>query len=178
MMAHYRCPLCGHQMDRNLVLFLDHTHQHIIDKIKEQHPEWVASDGLCKPCGEFFEKQLSGELSFANIGPAERRKRFFLGVLMTAVSLLFAIGMVSLELDRVWRFFLFFPVFGALLGFLQERQRTCFVLAEKGLRNLDSGAEQVGSASEARSLQLKGRKILLQSAGIALAVAFLFSVFP
>jgi hypothetical protein len=67
--------LCEKTMERNLVLYLDHTQAHIIDRIKEEHPEWVEADGVCAPCAEYYTRQLSGELETANIGPGERRKR-------------------------------------------------------------------------------------------------------
>ena len=41
----YKCPLCGRKIVRDLVHFIDYTHHHVIDKIKNNHPEWVESDG-------------------------------------------------------------------------------------------------------------------------------------
>lgn len=57
-MATYRCPVCAEEMLRDLILFLDHTHQHIIDEIKKSHPDWAASDGACRKCIEYFQNQF------------------------------------------------------------------------------------------------------------------------
>lgn len=43
----YHCATCGIDMDRDVLIFLSHTDQHIIDAIKEMHPGWVESDGAC-----------------------------------------------------------------------------------------------------------------------------------
>lgn len=54
-MAGYKCPLCKTEMERDVALFLDHTNQHIIEKIKEKHPDWAASDGTCQKCRDYYE---------------------------------------------------------------------------------------------------------------------------
>ena len=45
----YTCPTCGESVERDLLVFLHHTDQHIIEAIKNQHPEWVKDDGTCPP---------------------------------------------------------------------------------------------------------------------------------
>lgn len=57
-MQEYTCPVCGKKMARDLIPFLDHTNQHIIEKIKEKHPDWVSSDGVCDKCHEHLTKSL------------------------------------------------------------------------------------------------------------------------
>lgn len=57
-MATYRCPVCQEEMPRDLVLFLDHTNQHIMDEIKRKYPHWVAADGVCRKCVEYFQSQF------------------------------------------------------------------------------------------------------------------------
>ena len=59
-MAVYTCPVCGDEMPRELIRFLDHTNGHIIDTIKSKHPEWVGKHGICEKCLEYYQKQLSG----------------------------------------------------------------------------------------------------------------------
>lgn len=61
-MPEYQCPICGEKMQRDLIRFLDHGNQHVIDSIKKQHPNWVESDGVCKKCAEMLQKTMSGEI--------------------------------------------------------------------------------------------------------------------
>ncbi len=55
-MAHYQCPLCDKLMERDLLVFNEHTNQHIMDTIKKDHPDWVTKDGACKKCCEHYKK--------------------------------------------------------------------------------------------------------------------------
>ena len=176
--ATYQCPMCGNKMERDLVLFLDHANQHIIDKIKESHPEWVAQDGICKPCANFYALQLSGKLDSINIGPLERRKRLKLGIAMLAVSTAIILIFVLSASPRIWRFILFFPIFLSLLCFIENRESTCVVLAEQGVRDLDLGRWKIDDDAIAAGIKNRARKILLKSAVFAaLATAFL-ALFP
>ena len=165
----YRCPMCDRTMERNLILFLDHTNQHVIDQIKKEHPEWVESDGVCKPCAEYYKKQLSGQIE-ENIGPRGRRNRFWLGILMTIFSLGLAFIFKSNGVPKPYFLVLFFPFFAGFLGFIQARQKTCAILAERGVCDMDSGEGKVANLELAKRLKSRGRKILLQS---AFAAAFL-----
>ena len=60
-MSAYQCPVCHKEVPRDLVVFLDHAKQHIIDEIKKQHPEWVENSGVCKQCMMYYEEQLGGK---------------------------------------------------------------------------------------------------------------------
>lgn len=176
-MGTYQCPLCGRTMERNLVLFLSHTDEHIIDKIKEEHPEWVEADGVCKPCAEYYKKQLSGELTSTNIGPAGRKRRRVMGIAMLVLSGVLALGLISVRSERVWRLLLFVPVFSGMLGLIQAREKTCAVLAEFGMRDMDSGQYKIDNRAAALNLKTRGRIILIKSALWALAVTALFFLF-
>lgn len=57
-MADYLCPVCGKEMPRDLMVFLNHTDQHIVNEIKKTHPQWVDADGVCRRCLEFYRRQL------------------------------------------------------------------------------------------------------------------------
>ncbi|MFQ5893955.1 MAG: hypothetical protein ACE5H5_06545 [Nitrospinota bacterium] len=43
----YTCPTCGETFGLDLLVFLRHTDKHILEAIKESHPEWVEADGAC-----------------------------------------------------------------------------------------------------------------------------------
>ncbi len=168
--------MCGRQIERNLVVFLDHTDQHIIDKIKELHPEWVEADGICKPCAEYYRKELTGsELSDANIGPHERQKRFGMGIVMLVLSFAIAYFFHLVGSSRSVRLFLFLPIFFGMLGLVQAQEKTCALLAERGLKNMDAGEMKVEDVNIEKALRIRGRAILIKSALLALLLtAFLF----
>lgn len=162
-------------MERNLILFLDHTEKHIIDRIKEAHPEWVAQDGVCKPCAQYYRSQLSGESSRSNIGPAGRRRRWVMGVALLAASFVLDFVLVAAGINRSARVFLFVPIFLGMLGLIQAREKTCALLAEFSLREAETGEEKINDPAVAGRLKRRGRKIFFQSALGALALtAFLF----
>ena len=162
-------------MDRNLILFLDHTEQHIIDRIKEAHPEWVEEDGVCKPCAEYYKSELSGKLSDTNIGPRGRRRRLAMGVVMLAAGLILDLIFIAAGLGRPWRLLLFAPIFLGTLGLIQARERTCALLAEFCLREAPTGERRISDLAVASRLKIRGRRILIQSAmGAACATLLLF----
>lgn len=56
--AAYMCAVCGESMDRDLLAFLRHTEHHILDALKEQHPEWVEEDGRNSRLLDIYHVQL------------------------------------------------------------------------------------------------------------------------
>ncbi len=165
-------------MERDLALFLSHTDQHVIDQIKREHPEWATADGVCKPCAEYYKKQLSGEPAGANIGPHGRRKRFLMGIGMLVLACILAFLFRSSGAGRLQHLLLFIPIFFGIFGLIQAREKTCAVLAEFGVRDMDSGQCRIDSGDVARSLKARGRKIFLTSilwASVLTALFFLFS---
>lgn len=177
-MAKYRCPLCEREMERDLILYLDHTQQHILDQIKREHPEWVESDGVCKPCSDYYQRQLSGKPDFANIGPEGRRRRVALGIGMLVVGLALALALFGLDLGRVSRLTLFVPFFISFLGFIQAREKTCAVLAEMGMSDPDSGQAKISDEAVVCRLKARGRFILVKSFLGALLLTALFFLLP
>lgn len=172
-MTNYQCPLCGNTMARDLVLFLDHTNQHVIDKIKQSHPEWIAENGACKPCVDYYQTQISGEN--INIGPRERQKRVVLGIVALIFSAAAGFYLIGSQSPRILRLGLFVPLFFGMFGLIQAREKTCSVLAEIGSQNLDAGVQKIENASIIEGLKHKGRQILLKSAFAAgLITAILF----
>ena len=152
-------------MDRDLVLFLDHTNQHVINQIKLSHPEWVAENGACKPCSAYYETQISG--AGFNIGPAERRKRWILGFFSLAVSFSGAIYLKTSQMPHMLQLGLFAPFFLGFFGVIQAREKTCSLLAEMESKNMDWGPEKIADSLSAQELKKKGREILLKSAAAA-----------
>ena len=56
----YKCSLCHKKVDGDLLVFTNHTEEHIFDEIKSTHPEWVGDDGVCQKCVEYFKGQMKG----------------------------------------------------------------------------------------------------------------------
>lgn len=165
-------------MERNLILFLDHTEQHIIDRIKEVHPEWVEADGVCKPCADYYQRELKGELKETNIGPAGRRRRFVMGVVMLGISCGLGVIFITQGWGRGWRTVLFFPVFLGILGLIQSREKTCALLAEFCLRETQTGEKRINDLAVANRLKIRGRKVLIQSLLWATGLTLLFFFLP
>lgn len=174
----YLCPLCGRSMPRELILFLDHTRSHIIDKIKEQNPEWVEADGACKPCTEYYEMQLSGEWRDSNIGPKEQRKRLALGMGMFFVGGAMILFFLLNPAPRLWRSALFIPVFLGALGLIQSRKKTCVLLAERCVSHPDSGEKKIKDPELAKHLKARGKDILFDALLWATLTTVLFILFP
>ena len=40
-MENYTCPICKEVIERDMMILLKHTNHHIIEDIKNKHPEWV-----------------------------------------------------------------------------------------------------------------------------------------
>ena len=173
----YQCPLCGRRLARDLVVYLNHTEEHVMEQIKKEHPEWVAENGVCQPCAEYYRRQLSGQAGTANLGPRGRQKRLILGGVMAGVSLGLAFFMRSAGLPQAWRLPLFFPLFMTFLGFIQAREKTCAILAEWGLRDMDDGEGKVTDTQVACRLRTRGRLILAKSALFSALVTALFYLF-
>lgn len=172
---YYQCPLCSRKMERNLILFLDHTHQHVIDRIKDAHPEWVASDGICKPCEDYYRGQLDGSSQESNIMPSGKRHRKIMGLILFAGSILGALWLKSAGVGPAGRLVLFFPLLGSMLGLIQAQRNTCALLAEQGKRETAKGPQALGDLKLADKLRRRGRRIFLESllAAAALTLALI-----
>lgn len=57
----YTCTVCGEKVEDNLITFKEHTDEHIIDVIKQEHPQWVEQDGICTKCLDYYRKEIKGE---------------------------------------------------------------------------------------------------------------------
>lgn len=168
----YRCPLCDRELRRDLILFLDHTNQHVIDRIKLAHPEWVTEDGACKPCVAYYESELAGAAT--NLGPLEVRKRVIQGTLALSLGVLAAIYLKLSEMPRGLRLGLFVPFFLGMFALIQAREKTCSILAERESKNMDSGTMPVENDALAKGLKEKGRRILLKSVLLAALTTAVF----
>ncbi|HOW36400.1 MAG TPA: hypothetical protein PL155_08320 [Candidatus Omnitrophota bacterium] len=56
----YICDVCRKKISGDPLKFISHTEEHIVDIIKERHPDWVKENGICPKCLEHYKKQLKG----------------------------------------------------------------------------------------------------------------------
>ncbi|MCK5178139.1 MAG: hypothetical protein KAR32_01305, partial [Candidatus Omnitrophica bacterium] len=59
----YKCSVCGEHLKDDLLVYVDHTEEHIIEEIRAHHPDWVGKDGACKKCLEYYRSQMQGRSS-------------------------------------------------------------------------------------------------------------------
>ena len=60
-MTGYTCPICQESIERDLIVFSEHTKTHIVDEIKRKHPDWITQNGVCQQCLDYYEKAKKGE---------------------------------------------------------------------------------------------------------------------
>lgn len=62
----YKCGICGEHMGRDLLVYINHTQQHIINEIQSKHPDWIEKNGVCNKCLEYYRGQMQGKPSQDN----------------------------------------------------------------------------------------------------------------
>ena len=60
----YSCPICRKTMTHDLLDIIAHGDEHVVEKVKEKHPEWASSDGMCKKCYEYYKQQIHQDKTF------------------------------------------------------------------------------------------------------------------
>lgn len=103
-----------------------------------------------------------------NLGSAQKKLRLVLGtfsfILAAGISLLF----VFFDAAGSVRLAVFFPYFLSMLLFLQAKERTCVVFAYQNVKDMGTGQEPVTDAASSGFLKRKAKKIVIQSAFIAI----------
>ena len=51
----YTCPLCSEEMDMDMVKYMSHMKEEILKKVREDHPDWDPSKGICPKCKEHLD---------------------------------------------------------------------------------------------------------------------------
>ena len=54
------CPICKKQEKVSIVDVCKDAYEWLVNKIKEEHPEWVEKDGACPKCIEYYKKLPDG----------------------------------------------------------------------------------------------------------------------
>ena len=112
-----------------------------------------------------------------NIGPAERRKRWLVGVVGLAVCALASVALIADGAPRLWRAILVLPWWTACLGIFQARARVCVALAARGVRNLD-GQQEPQPVVELDAVRREARRVHVRSLLTAVLLTLLTIAWP
>jgi hypothetical protein len=107
---------------------------------------------------------------FANIGPAERRKRHRSGVVAILLGVVVVVISWRLGLPLAVRAASGLLFFMGFVGVFQARAQTCVALASRGVRDMDRGPEPIEDSGEVAALRAEGRRVLVRSLVAALLV--------
>ena len=124
------------------------------------------------------DKREASEVTVANIGSREQRKRRLMGIVALTVGVATAFVLVIFEAPRLSRAVVFFPVWLAGLGLLQARERTCIALAARGTCNMDAGEEKLTDDNLIEQLRGKSRVIHRRALVTAVAITLVTLAFP
>ncbi len=189
-MSIYTCPTCGSKMERDLLLFIQHTDQHIVEELKKQHPNWITTEGYCPKCVDYFKQAFGKKVDGTgyadgqsaaqegNIGSAEKRKRVILGILSAAAGVCLYAVLILTASPRIYRVFLFIPFFGAALGFLQARRSLCVIFASTGTRKMSDKEEKVSNLTVQLYLRYEASKITMYATLLSLGMTLLALQIP
>jgi len=54
----YHCPVCGQSVVRDLTIFMNHAHHHVLDEITRLHPEVVSVDGGSIGAETYYQQHM------------------------------------------------------------------------------------------------------------------------
>lgn len=49
------CPVCKKETDEHVIDVCRESYKFIIDRIKQEHPDWVEKDGACPKCVDYYK---------------------------------------------------------------------------------------------------------------------------
>ena len=113
-----------------------------------------------------------------NIGPRERKRRLVGGFIFVAVTVCVAGCLLWFEAPRPWRLLVFLPAWASAIGFFQVSEKTCVALAARGLKNMDSGDEDITDLIELDRVRAQSRRVHIRAGVTAAAVAILLTLVP
>lgn len=88
------------------------------------------------------------------------------------------VWMLVSQVDSVWRWALFLPLFGGILCVLEARSSTCVVLAALGAWDLGCGTQKVPDSGLETDLRKRAIKLIGGSLIAALVATFLLVEVP
>lgn len=100
-------------------------------------------------------------LEGGNVSDASQAFRMRLGVLTFAFGLVLGVALLKLGLSREWRVLVAIPFMVAGQGISSSVCKTCSIMAARGMREGQDGAEKIGSPEERRCIRSLGTRSLL-----------------
>jgi hypothetical protein len=97
-----------------------------------------------------------------NIGPEEIYRRQRIGYLGLAGMVIFIIIDINFNLQPVWKLILFAPTVYALSGFLQARQKFCFLFGLIGIMSFSGKRSRIGDPIQLHGDRSKALRLVLQ----------------
>jgi hypothetical protein len=109
-----------------------------------------------------------------NIGPDETRKRLRIGYLGLALMIIFVLLAEYYAFPPIWKLALFAPTVYAFSGFIQARQKFCFLFGFIGVFSTAGRKSRVGDELKIKKDRSKALVIIAQVFLISLLVTFLY----
>lgn len=97
-----------------------------------------------------------------NIGPEEVNKRLRIGYIGLALMIIFIISARIFEFPPIWKLALFAPTVYAISGFLQARQKFCFLFGFYGLFSITGKRSRIQDATQHRKDRAMALRIVCQ----------------
>src|SRR5690242_18101939 len=113
-----------------------------------------------------------------NISDEEQNRRLRLGVIGFAITLTSVAVLMRLGVAPAYRLVLFVPFLASANAMYMGLFKACGILAAKGMRGTDEGAERIADPSERRATAVLGRKVLLSAFATAGLMTFLLMLLP
>lgn len=111
-----------------------------------------------------------------NIGPKERAKRLVIGLVLLAAGFGAAWALIHYRVGRGWRYLLFLPFWGGMMGVLQAWGKTCVSLAARGLADMDRGPEEIADHELQEEVSRRAVKVYFGSLIASIVLTFFFAV--
>lgn len=113
-----------------------------------------------------------------NIGARERLKRFLMGIFMLLIGVGLVVTLIVIGAIPWVRLVAFLPFFGGTLGVFQARARIGVDLADRGVRDLGAGQEEIESHSEMVEIRNQALKVYVESLLAAAALTIFCLLIP
>ena len=88
-----------------------------------------------------MQKSDSGKEQYipgnCNLGKAEINKRYRIGFFGLAIAIFLVILFHFTDAPRIWRLFIFFPVFYGVSGFIQAAKKFCYIYGFRQVFSLE-----------------------------------------
>ena len=103
----------------------------------------------------------------ANIGPLGRQRRLRSGIRWLAIGGGAGVALALAGAPRWMRLGAFAPFVLGASGVFQAYEQTCVALAARGVRDMDSGEEQIADQAMARQISRQARNVYVESGLLA-----------